>query len=144
MSNSKKYLLDTNILVDLCSPSRSAHEQAKRVVMYLARSRHELFATVCSLKDCYYILAEHYGGSDFALICVKKLTKFVTLIAIEPGFVGMALNSDEPDFEDALIQATAEANYIDVLITRDEAGFKSASFEKVLLVDIYNSIFNGH
>lgn len=140
MSSYKKYLLDTNILIDLCSLSRPEHDKAKMVILYLAFGKSDLFATTCSLKDCYYTLSNHYGDQTFAKVCIQKLILILSLVSIEPSFVEVALKLNEPDFEDALIRATAEANKIDAIITRDTEAFENAKFQKLTLDDLMKEI----
>ena len=43
----------------------------------------------------------------------------------------MALNSDEPDFEDGIIRACAELNGADFIITRDKAAFAHSKVRSV-------------
>lgn len=90
--------LDTNILLDAAVSGRVDHEAAVRL---LEERPAELAASAGSLKDFYYI-ARRCGMADAA--CRAYLRVFLDrldVLADDRAICIAALESPEPDYEDA-------------------------------------------
>lgn len=128
---SAKVMVDTNVLLDIVSADRPAHDVAKAAFAAALSSSCELVAATSSLKDVYYVYARHYGKEADARRVVSLLSRTIVLCALEPRHIRMALESDEPDFEDGLVRAMAEAEGCDCILTRDAKGFIGSSARRV-------------
>ncbi len=49
-----------------------------------------------------------------------------------------ALESEEPDFEDALIRITAEQERVDVIVSRDKSAFVGSSIPRMSAGEVLN------
>ena len=58
----------------------------------------------------------------------------VTELTLE--ILDAALASDEPDFEDGLVRATAEALGVDVIVSRDARAFVGSSIRRCSAVEL--------
>lgn len=125
-----RLLVDTNILIDAWISEREGSDDACEV-LNLCNGNGE-FGMVCalSLKDVYYILSKHYG-KDSALRAVRNLMSLLVIAPVDAEVCDMALNSNEPDFEDGIIRACAELNGADFIITRDAAAFANSKIRSV-------------
>ena len=127
-----RVMIDTNVLIDLVSSSRPAHEAAVGAVRaLLAADGFEGCALASSLKDVYYVYCRHYGDEPAARAAIRELRRMFVPNNLTAAVVDDALESDEPDFEDGVLRSAAELSGCDYLLTRDAPGFLAASFEKV-------------
>lgn len=128
----RRVMIDTNVLIDLVSSSRPAHEDTVDAVRALcAADGFGGCVLSSSLKDVYYVYRRHYGDEPAARAAVRELRRIFALVNLTTAVVDGALDSDEPDFEDGLLRAAGEQSRCDYLLTRDAPGFSAASFEKV-------------
>lgn len=123
----QRLLLDTNILLDFVDPARACHDDAVALFWYAAErdnSPVRLMASISSFKDVYYILCRLYADEPRA----RKLVGEIMGAHVEPvdllaSYGSLALESDEPDYEDGLLRVTAEDQGVTVIISRDEKAF---------------------
>lgn len=126
-----RVLVDTNVLLDLVSESRPDNADTLAAVSRALRSGAELLVLASSLKDVYYVYERHYGSDADARRAVALLMDLTRVVDLTVGMAAAALVSDEPDYEDGIVRAAAEAHGCDLLLTRDAPGFLGAGFEKV-------------
>lgn len=117
-----RVFFDTNILLDIVEPSRPQSEEARKVVA-LCNGAGDM-GVVCpmSLKDVYYILCRMWTERE-AREAVESLMGLLVIAPFSAEECDLAIRSDEPDFEDGLIRASAELNGADVILTRDVGAF---------------------
>lgn len=132
-----KWLLDTNVLIDLAVPSRPQHDTAVRLLEVGARSAVDFHILVSSLKDMYYIMNKQKGHGDESIPeahargVVRQFIEFFKIIDQTEEIARNAVDSDEPDFEDGLVRAAAEICGCDYLVTRDATGFENGFVKKL-------------
>ena len=117
-----RLLIDTNVLLDAVVRTSPGHASA-RELLNRCNSWDELgMASALSFKDVYRIGAKA-KGEWWARDAVRNLMNLLVVVPVDTEVCYMALNSDEPDFEDAIIRASAELNDADFIITRDTSAF---------------------
>lgn len=124
-------LLDTNVLVDLASSQRPMHDLTLTAVRQALVAGVELRCLASSLKDVYCICHRHYRSEPTARGYVRHLAAVLPVLDLTSQMVDMALLSNEPDFEDGLIRAAAEASGCTHILTRDAGGFLSSRVTKI-------------
>ena len=125
-----RLLLDTNILLDCVDPRRTFHEDAMRLLRQCNGGGDMGFASALSLKDVYFIMGKLYDEPS-ARAAVRLLADLVIVGPIGSEEALIAIDSNEPDFEDGLVRAFAELNDIDFIVSRDEKAFRKAVIRKV-------------
>ncbi len=118
--------LDTNIVLDALSNRDPFHLSAGKLFSEADSGNIHVICTALSFANACYFLKK-IDGYDIAM---DKLRKFKTIcgIAITTEIsVEKALTSDFTDFEDALQYYSALESKADVIITRDNKGFKEAA-----------------
>ena len=125
-----KLLLDTNILLDCVDPSRASHDDALRLLAQCNGDGDMGIASSHSLSDAYYIMSRLYDEPS-AREAVRVLAELVAVAPIGAEETLLALDSNEPDFEDGLVRACAELNDVDFIISRDEKAFRKATIRRV-------------
>lgn len=125
-----RLLLDTNILLDCVDPRRAFHDDALQLLSQCNGGGDMGMASSHSLKDVYYIMGKLYGETS-ARGAVRALADLLVIGPVGAEETLVALNSNEPDFEDGLIRAFAELNDVDFIISRDEKAFQKAKTRRL-------------
>ncbi len=121
-------LLDTNIIIDVATKRAPWEAESIQVLDANANKRVVACLSASTVTDIFYIcrkLAGLQNAFDTVGFCLKNLQLCsVTKIELE-----RALEFQGRDFEDNLQIACAEANQIELIVTRDKDGFKNSPIE---------------
>ena len=125
-----KLFLDTNYLLDVALSERPESEQAAQLFEKILNN--EVVGIVCasSLKD-FYCIAKHDIDEALERRWLELFNNACYVPAMDQTVVTLALDSDEPDFEDALLRAVAELERADFIISRDIKGFINSQIPKI-------------
>lgn len=123
MRDGYRVFFDTNILLDYLDPKRPQSKEASEVVALCNGSGDMGVVCPMSLKDVYYIIRRALSEPR-AREAVEVLMAMLVIAPFSAEECDLAIRSDEPDFEDGLIRASAELNGADVILTRDAAAFE--------------------
>lgn len=123
-----KLLLDTNVVIDFCSTARPCHDEAVEFVREAGAAKDiELIVLISSLKDLYYVLCRTHKDEAAAREAVATVARDdFNVVDLLAAYGPVALTSDEPDFEDGLVRAAAEALDVTAIVTRDERAFANS------------------
>ena len=130
----QRVYLDTNIILDMLDHERERHDEACALLMYAAERRAgiQLVSSITSFKDAYYIMCRLTKDEKAARNLVRRLMAWcVEPVDMLASYGPAALDSDEPDFEDALVLTCAMAEGASTIITRDERAFAGAPIDKM-------------
>ena len=125
-----RLLIDTNVLLDCVDPHREHHDDAMQLIKRCNGGGDMGIASSHSLNDVYYIMSRLYGEPS-AREAVRVIAELVVIGPIGAEETLMAIDSNEPDFEDGLVRACAELNDVDFIISRDQKAFMKAKTRKV-------------
>ena len=117
-----KLLLDTNFLLDIVEPGRPDEEAAVTLFKALVSGDLEGLVAASSLKDLYYLVRK-WQGDQAARDWLRVFMRVFTVTELDIEACAVAVDSDEPDFEDGCIRAIAEREMVDCIITRDGKAF---------------------
>ena len=121
-----KVFVDTDVILDLLA-RRIPHFHFSAVLFTFAEMKKlELYTTPLILANTFYILRKQLGN-DSAKNAVRKLRILLHVIYSTESVIDKALNSDFPDFEDAIQYYTALEYQIPVILTRNIRDYKKAS-----------------
>ena len=121
-----KIFVDTDVILDLLA-RRLPHFHFSAVLFTFAEMKKlELYTTPLILANTFYILRKQLGN-DSAKNAVRKLRILLHVIYSTESVIDKALNSDFPDFEDAIQYYTALEYQIPVILTRNIRDYKKAS-----------------
>ena len=130
---SRRVLLDTNILVDYLDARRAKHSLARELVHAALGAGMALAAAASSYKDMYYILRRSLKDEVGARGLIRGLIECVPITAVDlrAADLAPAIASNEPDFEDGIVRTLAEAWGASFIISRDERAFAGSSIPRV-------------
>lgn len=132
-------LLDTNVLLDFVMEHRPESQEACELLRRALGGEIHAIIAATSLKDLYYILRKEMPDE----VCRDWIRAFVRGLTVEPLDIEacvVALESDEPDYEDGCIRAIAERAGVDFIITRDKKAF-ARSFVKAYTAREFLELF---
>lgn len=130
----RRLLLDTNILLDAAMVERPGHVAATLLVDEFAFEEATGYVSALSLKDVYYVLTK-YAGEPAAREYIIAVMDLLEVVPVDSALCRLAVNSDEPDFEDGLVRACAENVPVDFIISRDEGAFRKSSIRRLSAQD---------
>lgn len=132
-------LLDTNILLDFVTEHRPESQEACELLRRALGGGAHAIISATSLKDFYYILRKEMSDE----VCRDWIQAFVRGFTVEQLDVEacvVALESNEPDYEDGCIRAIAERAGVDFIITHDKKAF-ARSYVKAYTAREYLELF---
>ena len=117
-----KLFLDTNYLLDLAVKNRPGADAAALLFEMACDGRVAGVISPTSLKDFYFIARRDMPETTRRRWISLFMDAFV-VAGLDRNTCAAALSSDEPDFEDGMIRAGAEAEGCDLIISRDTNAF---------------------
>ena len=115
-------IIDTNIILDIALRRQPHFDHSLKIFDAIDERLLEGYITASSITDIYYIASKQKGKSQ-ARTFILDLIEILETIGIDKDIVITALESDLPDFEDAIQVFSAKANLIDLIITRNTKDF---------------------
>ena len=117
-----KLLIDTNVLIDYLGRKPPFFEDAQRIVAAGFFGDAQLWASVQSFKDAFFVLS-HYADSARVQDALLKLLEIVNPVDLTGVDIAAAARLKWDDYEDCLIAMSAQKVGADYLVTRDSKGF---------------------
>lgn len=120
-----KCLLDTNVVLDVLL-DRSPWSAEMRP-LWLASHRGEITAalTATSVTNIFYI-ARKLMGLERARLSVQLCLDALEVLPVDASALELAVSLQGSDFEDDVQIACAQQGQIDLIVTRDPAGFAAS------------------
>lgn len=125
------FLFDTNALVYWVNPTSPMHEEVSAFVLKAVSENCAIFAITSSLDDVYYALHSHYTSEENARDSVREIAEAFDLVDLTGPLVLEALDSNEPDYEDGIIRAAAEALQVKAIVSYDKRAFLNSSIPRL-------------
>lgn len=124
----KNVLFDTNIILDIALKRDAFFEDAFKLFQQIDQRKIKGFITASTVTDIYYISKKEKGHLE-SLNFIGSLIEIVEVIGIDKEIIIKALHAEMKDFEDAIQAFAAEANGIDIIVTRNKTDFKNTSLK---------------
>ena len=134
-------LLDTNALIYSVCVESEHYEDVHRLLRTAITSDNSIYILASSLNEVYYVLQRHYMTEADARSAIRNVANTFSLIDLTGIFVFESIDSDEPDYEDGLIRAAAEALQVDAIISYDKAAFKQSPIPKMTAPEALSAFF---
>lgn len=118
-----RVLLDTNVVLDIALERQLSYAAATRIIKASDFGRMHFFITASMATDIYYILRKS-KGREFALAFLSDLLNLVDVCQVDKNVLLDALGSSFSDFEDAVQNAAAIDDRIEIIVTRNKADYR--------------------
>lgn len=125
-----KLYLDTNYLLDLAVEHRPGGEEAAELLEAVATGRAMGVVSPSSLKDFYYVARRDIPEGRRREWITLFMDAFI-VARLDRDVCERALLSDEPDFEDGMVLASAELEGCCMIVSRDEAAFSGSPLPRL-------------
>jgi len=119
---SQHVLLDSNVIVDYALTRPGFAENAEKIFEHIEAGTVEGCISSSAITDVYYIV-ERKTTRDYAWEMMEYIYQTLRIMPVIRETIREALDFDMHDFEDAVQAAAAQDFGIDIVVTRDKAGF---------------------
>lgn len=117
-------LLDTNVVIDVLAKRYPFFPEAATIFELDATGDIKIYLTANSLTDIFYLLQKLIGEAK-TRENISKLLKLFQILPVDGLDCKVAIKSENPDFEDALIEACAQRSKMDYIVSRDQHFLKN-------------------
>ena len=119
----KKFLLDTNILLDVALDREAFVEDSSKTLEWCEQNPGSAYIAWHSVSNLYYILRANKNEASTRQF-ISELLDFVNIAPSSTEQARKALALLIKDFEDALQTAVAISANLDAIVTRNKKDFK--------------------
>jgi predicted nucleic acid-binding protein len=130
-----KALIDTNVILDIALKREPFFEYSSMIFDKIDDQILEGYITASSVTDIYYIASKQKDKLQARKFLIS-LIQILEVIGIDKDIVIQALESDMPDFEDAIQVFASKMNSIDLVITRNVSDFELSGL-KVMTPQVF-------
>ena len=125
-----RFLLDTNVIVYALNRKSAYNEEVLSFLFGCQAKNATCYFVSSSLKDAYYVLSKHYALEKDARAAIKCFRECFDMVSLTDGIIDGAFESNEPDFEDAIVRVVAEALQVDAIVSYDVKAFTNSFVPK--------------
>lgn len=119
-----RIFVDTNLLLDVLARRAPFYRAAARIWTLAETGTCEALVSAISFNNCFYIVRKARDATTARRALVLLRDVFVS-VAPDQRILNQAIDSEIPDFEDAIQLYSAVHARADYLLTRDAADFPS-------------------
>ncbi len=123
-----KILFDTNIILDIALKRQPYFTETYKLFELIDKEKIIGSITASTITDIYYISKREKGHLE-SINFIKNLIEVVDVIGIDKEIIISALGSEMNDFEDAIQSFAAEANDLEIIITRNKKDFVNSELQ---------------
>ena len=124
----QQVLLDSNVIVDYALKRPGFVENANRIFEIIEEKTIAGCVSASAVTDVYYIV-ESKTNPDYAWEMMEYIYQTLRILPVIRKTIRGALDSGMDDFEDAVQAAAAQDCEIDIVVTRDKAGFLDSGLQ---------------
>jgi predicted nucleic acid-binding protein len=124
-------LFDTNVLIDISDHREPFYEKSLEVFILAVNGLIKGLVGAGTITDIYYIIRKSTRSKEQALKSVITITNILNLADTSGVDIKTAIASNFPDFEDAVLSATASREKADYIITRNTADFADSPVKAI-------------
>ena len=121
-------LLDTNVIVDWLLKRAYFVENAKKIFRLIDTGAFVGCISSSAITDVYYLI-ETKTPPGYAWEMMEYIYQTLRILPVIRETIRDALDSKMSDFEDAVQAAAAKHCGIDIVVTRDKAGFHNSGLQ---------------
>lgn len=120
----KQVFIEADVILDLLCKREPFYPYAAEIFTQGDTGKLVLVTTSVVLANVFYILRKATGTIK-ARQYMRKLRILIGVLPVGEKIVDLALNSEFPDFEDAIQYFAARENHVETLLTRNVKDYKA-------------------
>ncbi len=118
-------MIDTNVILDYVLGRQPFHADAEKIVLMVAAEDIVGYVSSITPVNVYYT-GKKFKGKDHALKEVRRLVRLFEIAAADKQTLQNAFDLGFSDYEDAVQCASAVAEGIDGIVTRDTKDYANS------------------
>jgi predicted nucleic acid-binding protein len=135
-------MLDTNVVVDFMLKRPGFAENAEKIFDKIDAGILVGCISSSAVTDVYFIV-ENKTNPKYARKMMELLDRSLQILPVIQETIRGALDSNMPDFEDAVQTAAAQDVGIDIVVTRDKTGFLDSGLQVYLPEEFLDMLKTG-
>ena len=124
-----KYLIDTNIILDVLLKREPFCSCAVKVIKLSMYDKFRFYISASSVTDIYYIANQTLRNKAQVKNLLNKLLKIVSIAGVSEKEIRNALMLSWSDFEDSVQYSVALLQEMDGIITRNTKDYKESEIK---------------
>ena len=136
-----KIIIDTNVALDVLLNRTEFLQSSHNILKLSAQDRVAGFLTTNTITDMFYVLNKNSKDALKSKQAIAQLIKLVTLEAIIPSDISLALASKIIDFEDAVLCFAAKRIKADYIVTRNVSDFTDSPIPAMTPAEFIDNFF---
>ncbi len=120
-----KILLDNDVVLDYVLERQPFYVPAEEIFMLNAKNEITLYVSGITPVNIFYT-GRKLKGKDFTFKAVRRLLLLVEVCRIDKQVLQNAFSLNFTDYEDAVQCASASAENLDVIVTRNTTDYKNS------------------
>ncbi len=124
-----KYLIDTNVILDVLLKRESFYKSCAKVLTLARQEDTELYVSASAITDIYYIAYQALRDKTEVQSLIVKLLKIVLIAGVSDDEIKKALALSWVDFEDSVQYSVALLQEMDGIITRNPRDYKRSEIK---------------
>jgi len=137
-----KILIDTNVILDFLLQREPFLPDADRLFQAISDGQVVGYVTATTLTDIFYVARRHTQSLEKARQAISGILTAMEVCPVDRHIAELALNSNCPDFEDAIQISSAVTQELDAIVTRDLVDFTSSSIPVYSPADLLDQLPN--
>lgn len=122
-----KVLFDLNVVLDVIEGREPfVRDSATALGRVVSTPRAQACIATHAVTTCFYILKKHIG-LDAARLALRRLLDVFTVLPAPAEVLREAIDTDCPDYEDAVSYLAAAKSKCDYVVTRNLGDFRNSS-----------------
>ncbi len=126
-----KLLIDTNVILDIFQKREPFFADSYKAMQKAIEANTECMISASAATDIFYMLRKFLQSAEKAKLRIEQLSQLVTFADVQGMDIHTAPTCTMPDFEDAVVDAVAERNGVDYILTRNIKDFAGSAVPAV-------------
>lgn len=135
-----KVFLDTNVIIDYFDCRREHYLPASILFDLAMKGKLELVVCAQSFITSFYVLRKVYSKEELYKD-MRALYKLCGVSPVDAATIEQALALEKADFEDTVQYLSSSIADVEIIITRDESGFKDFPTQHVTAEQFLDEFF---
>jgi predicted nucleic acid-binding protein len=120
-----RILIDTNVILDYVLERQPFHAEAEKIILHLARKTFVGYVSSITPINVYYT-GRKLKGKEHTLKIVRRLLSLTEVATSTKRVLQTAFLLNFSDYEDAVQCASAMAENLDAIVTRNLADYENS------------------
>jgi predicted nucleic acid-binding protein len=133
----KRVMFDSDVILDVFLQRQPYFSDSALALDLVGQGRVQGFVSGHAITNLFYLMRKQLGSERSRALLSVLLTK-VRVAAVTEAVIRAALSSPIADFKDAVAVAAAQAEEIEVIVTRNTKDFRQSAISARLPGDLLN------